>query len=135
MYCALTGVVMASVKIIAMAAPQAGHKAQTCSCCSVRLGDRVGRGKGRAEVQGHFGRPLVFRDDLALVEASGSRYLAPVSMRTLPAGFIAPCLPMKAPRPPSGEAWLHEIKHDGFVARKEGNRADVSCAASALSIE
>jgi bifunctional non-homologous end joining protein LigD len=37
-------------------------------------------------------------------------------------GFIAPCLPMKAPEPPSGELWLHEIKHDGFrvIARKEG---------------
>jgi bifunctional non-homologous end joining protein LigD len=31
---------------------------------------------------------------------------------------------MKAPQPPSGEAWLHEIKHDGFrvVARKNGER-------------
>jgi len=38
------------------------------------------------------------------------------------AGFIAPCLPSKAQRPPSGEAWLHEIKHDGFrvIARKDG---------------
>jgi bifunctional non-homologous end joining protein LigD len=38
----------------------------------------------------------------------------------LPAGFIAPCLPRTAPRPPSGELWLHEIKHDGFrvIARK-----------------
>src|SRR4051794_4682337 len=44
--------------------------------------------------------------------------------RTLPAGFIPPCLPMKAPRPPSGELWLHEIKHDGFrvIARKDGAR-------------
>jgi ATP-dependent DNA ligase len=43
---------------------------------------------------------------------------------TLPAGFIAPCLPIKAPAPPSGEAWLHEIKHDGFrlIARKDGAR-------------
>jgi bifunctional non-homologous end joining protein LigD len=42
--------------------------------------------------------------------------------RTLPAGFIAPCLPTKAPRPPSGDIWLHEIKHDGFrvIARKDG---------------
>jgi len=42
----------------------------------------------------------------------------------LPAGFIAPCLPTKAPAPPSGAAWLHEIKHDGFrvVARKDGDR-------------
>src|SRR5205823_10467992 len=44
--------------------------------------------------------------------------------RTLPAGFIAPCLPMKAPQPPSGELWLHEIKHDGFrvIARKDAKR-------------
>jgi bifunctional non-homologous end joining protein LigD len=44
--------------------------------------------------------------------------------RVLPAGFVAPCLPSSAPRPPSGEEWLHEIKHDGFrvIARKNGNR-------------
>src|SRR5271157_5212161 len=43
---------------------------------------------------------------------------------TLPAGFIAPCLPTSAPRPPSGEVWLHEIKHDGFrvIARKDSDR-------------
>src|SRR5215467_14117155 len=42
--------------------------------------------------------------------------------RALPAGFIAPCLPSSAPQPPSGEEWLHEIKHDGFrvIARKDG---------------
>jgi ATP-dependent DNA ligase len=34
--------------------------------------------------------------------------------RTFPAGFIAPCLPTKAHKPPSGGQWLHEIKHDGF---------------------
>jgi bifunctional non-homologous end joining protein LigD len=44
--------------------------------------------------------------------------------RTLPRGFIAPCLPTKAHEPPSGRAWLHEIKHDGFrvIARKEDGR-------------
>jgi bifunctional non-homologous end joining protein LigD len=42
--------------------------------------------------------------------------------RTLPAGFIAPCLPTKTDRLPSGGQWLHEIKHDGFriIARKKG---------------
>jgi bifunctional non-homologous end joining protein LigD len=41
-----------------------------------------------------------------------------------PTDFIAPCLPTKAPHPPSGAAWLHEIKHDGFriIARKDGPR-------------
>src|SRR6516165_161864 len=34
--------------------------------------------------------------------------------RTLPAGFIAPCLPTKTDKLPSGSDWLHEIKHDGF---------------------
>jgi bifunctional non-homologous end joining protein LigD len=44
--------------------------------------------------------------------------------RTLPTGFIQPCLPIKAPQPPTGPAWLHEIKHDGFrvIARKDGPR-------------
>jgi bifunctional non-homologous end joining protein LigD len=44
--------------------------------------------------------------------------------RTLPAGFIGPCLPTKASRPPTGDAWLHEIKHDGIrvIARKDGAR-------------
>jgi len=46
------------------------------------------------------------------------------STPTLPAGFIPPCLPMTAPRPPSGAIWLHEIKHDGFrvIARTDGRR-------------
>jgi len=42
--------------------------------------------------------------------------------RALPAGFIAPCLPSKTDKLPSGSQWLHEIKHDGFrvIARKNG---------------
>jgi bifunctional non-homologous end joining protein LigD len=42
--------------------------------------------------------------------------------RTLSAGFIAPCLPTKTDKLPSGSEWLHEIKHDGFrvIARKSG---------------
>jgi ATP-dependent DNA ligase len=45
-------------------------------------------------------------------------------LRTVPAGFIAPCLPMRAPLPPSGPLWIHEVKHDGFrvIARKDGER-------------
>ena len=44
--------------------------------------------------------------------------------RTLPAGFIAPCLPTKTDKLPSGSQWLHEIKHDGFriIARKDDQR-------------
>src|ERR1700738_1069449 len=44
--------------------------------------------------------------------------------RTLPTGFIAPCLPTSARQPPRGPEWLIEIKHDGFrvIARKQGKR-------------
>jgi bifunctional non-homologous end joining protein LigD len=31
-----------------------------------------------------------------------------------PSGFIEPCLPSLADRPPAGSGWIHEIKHDGF---------------------
>jgi bifunctional non-homologous end joining protein LigD len=34
--------------------------------------------------------------------------------RLVPAGFVEPCLPSPADRPPSGPGWVHEIKHDGF---------------------
>jgi hypothetical protein len=33
---------------------------------------------------------------------------------TLPAGFVAPSLPIKTEKLPSGSQWLHEIKHDVF---------------------
>jgi bifunctional non-homologous end joining protein LigD len=41
--------------------------------------------------------------------------------RLLPFGFIGPCLPSPAERPPSGPGWIHEIKHDGYrlMARRD----------------
>ena len=42
-------------------------------------------------------------------------------LRNLPAGFVQPWLPMKAPKPSSGALWLQRIKHDG-VARKDEAR-------------
>jgi bifunctional non-homologous end joining protein LigD len=38
--------------------------------------------------------------------------------------FLRPCFPIKAPQPPSGDIWLHEIKLEGFrvIARKDGER-------------
>jgi bifunctional non-homologous end joining protein LigD len=35
-------------------------------------------------------------------------------LRTRLNGFVEPCLPSPAERPPSGPNWLHEIKHDGY---------------------
>jgi bifunctional non-homologous end joining protein LigD len=63
-----------------------------------------------------------FDDEVALTVAPF--YLVHMLQRTLPAGFIAPCLPTKTDKLPSGSQWLHEIKHDGFriIARKDGPR-------------
>jgi len=63
-----------------------------------------------------------FDDEVALTVAAF--YLVRMLQRTLPAGFIAPCLPTKADTLPSGGLWIHEIKHDGFriIARKDGER-------------
>jgi bifunctional non-homologous end joining protein LigD len=40
------------------------------------------------------------------------------------ARFISPCLPSPCQKAPSGSAWVHEIKHDGYrlMARRDGNR-------------
>jgi ATP-dependent DNA ligase len=61
------------------------------------------------------------RVEFVLSAASFSnRSPAMLRMPVLPAGFIAPCLPTKTDKLPSGSDWLHEIKHDGFrvIARK-----------------
>lgn len=36
------------------------------------------------------------------------------SRRTLPIGFIQPCLAVEADEVPSAAGWAHEIKHDGY---------------------
>jgi bifunctional non-homologous end joining protein LigD len=44
----------------------------------------------------------------------------PARARLQPDGFIRPCQPYLADRPPAGPDWLHEIKWDGYrlIARK-----------------
>jgi bifunctional non-homologous end joining protein LigD len=41
-----------------------------------------------------------------------------------PAGFVEPCQPSKADRPPSGSDWGHEIKYDGYrlMVRRDSSR-------------
>jgi bifunctional non-homologous end joining protein LigD len=42
--------------------------------------------------------------------------------RILPPGFIEPCIPTIAAKPPTGPGWVHEIKHDGYrlIVRRDG---------------
>jgi ATP-dependent DNA ligase len=35
-------------------------------------------------------------------------------LRIAPPGFIGPCLPALSKKPPTGEMWAHEVKHDGY---------------------
>src|SRR5215469_11546107 len=34
--------------------------------------------------------------------------------RRRPQGFVDPCIPTLATKPPVGPQWIHEIKHDGY---------------------
>ena len=48
----------------------------------------------------------------------------PSPTKKRPLGFIEPCIPTLASRPPAGPQWVHEIKHDGYrlIARKTDDR-------------
>src|SRR5258708_13300981 len=37
-------------------------------------------------------------------------------------GFVAPCIPTLAAKPPTGQGGIHEIKHDGYrrIVRRDG---------------
>src|SRR6476619_4908425 len=52
------------------------------------------------------------------------RVSRPIRSRSKPPGFILPCQPALAEKPPSGPGWLHEIKFDGYrvIARKDGEQ-------------
>jgi bifunctional non-homologous end joining protein LigD len=38
-------------------------------------------------------------------------------------GFVDPCIPTLAAKPPAGPDWVHEIKHDGYrlIVRRDGD--------------
>ena len=69
-------------------------------------------------------RQLAHAKLAARLSKSGQVLGSPSRSRTLPVGFIAPCLPTNASQPPSGAEWLHEIKYDGFrvIASKDGKQ-------------
>jgi ATP-dependent DNA ligase len=45
-----------------------------------------------------------------------------LSRRVRTDGFIDPCIPTLAAKPPSGPDWVHKIKHDGYrlIVRRDG---------------
>jgi bifunctional non-homologous end joining protein LigD len=56
-------------------------------------------------------------------DAARSRYSNGIPAASSTSGFIAPCIPTRAPKPPAGPAWVHEIKHDAYrlQVRREGD--------------
>ncbi|MTD93107.1 hypothetical protein GIW81_02025 [Hyphomicrobium sp. xq] len=53
---------------------------------------------------------------------SSARFLGRVIEGAKPAafpGFVEPCAPTQWKIPPSGDDWLHEIKHDGYRAQAQ----------------
>ena len=48
-----------------------------------------------------------------------------IRINRLPAGFVVPAQPVLASKPPSGAAWVHEIKHDGYrmIVHRDGPTA------------
>src|SRR6202021_3799779 len=59
---------------------------------------------------------------------SPSYVLALLGPQAAPPGFIEPCIPTRADKPPAGPDWIHEIKHDGYriMSRKKDGRARLS---------
>jgi hypothetical protein len=49
-------------------------------------------------------------------------------------GYIPPCIPTRAPKPPAGPDWVHEIKQDGYrlQVRRVGDRSACSPAAGTI---
>jgi bifunctional non-homologous end joining protein LigD len=45
------------------------------------------------------------------------------STKAGPGGFVPPCIPTRALKPPAGPDWVHEIKHDGYrlQVRRDGD--------------
>jgi bifunctional non-homologous end joining protein LigD len=80
---------------------------------------------GQDTPSGFFAR-LAARVPPLLTTGPLARYLPGMfsNTRKFPPNLFAPCLPMTAPRPPSGPLWLHEIKHDGIrvIAQRQGDR-------------
>ena len=63
------------------------------------------------------------------------RVSRPLRSRSKPDGFILPCQPALADRPPSGPEWLREIKFDGYYSKAltRGRPEPVDSAALGLA--
>jgi len=86
------------------------------SVISGRSNDDLAGGPLRADHKARAAKP-------AAAKPSGLAKLAGARKAILPP-FVEPSLATLVPRPPSGEGWLHEIKHDGYriQARLDGGK-------------
>jgi ATP-dependent DNA ligase len=54
---------------------------------------------------------------------AGRYFAVMIPRRVLPVGFVEPCIPTLAAKPPSGPGWVQEIKHDTYrlIVRCDGD--------------
>jgi len=64
--------------------------------------------------------PRLFGDSPDGLRPAICRRMAAVRVRA--DGYVAPCIPTLAAKPPSEPDWVHEIKHDGYrlIVRRDG---------------
>jgi ATP-dependent DNA ligase len=68
-------------------------------------------------------RQARFRGIVATPRPGGERLFdRMLARRVRTDGFVDPCIPSRALKPPSGPDWVHEVKHDGYrlIVRRDG---------------
>jgi hypothetical protein len=76
------------------------------------------------KAMGSGGCPMLVRQcDGCRLPGAGRYFAVMIPRRVLPVGFVEPCIPGLAAKPPSGPDWVHEIKHDGYwlMVRRDGD--------------
>jgi ATP dependent DNA ligase domain len=84
-------------------------------------GDIV-RGLKHAAGHGTHSHEDPFRGIVTTPLAGGRRLFDGAMLVVRADGFVDPCIPSRASKPPSGPDWIHEVKHDGYrlIVRRDG---------------
>jgi ATP dependent DNA ligase-like protein len=95
--------------------PQIQERKALGACWALRCGGRRRSAAGPSPEPHCLGYSLFGRANLT----------TPVDVEMLVVrtdGFVDPCIPSRAPKPPSGPDWVHEVKHDGYrlIVRRDG---------------
>jgi bifunctional non-homologous end joining protein LigD len=117
---------VAEARVLVEHSPPAREEAKRVRLpsCLLHCPGRVGVSRARHDKplrRGLCAPPFALADSTPPVSAPTFPVMLPVPPSPPRSGFIEPCLPSAAERPPSGPDWIHEIKHDGYrlMARRD----------------